>query len=189
MSAFTIHRVNPKQWMNVLKEWMHGARDPEKEWMKRILMKEDELWRHYSPPPLPRNNSCGHQQYTHQHVSPERVLNDLLRARLSRSRMIWLLAHSLPPSPLPAESSTGDIHTGRLTRGTICWGEGGRKGGGGEEPNSGPQESLVLYKSFNTLLSLTCSSCSICVSITEKKYMVLSYFSSKGWEKEWNIEE
>jgi hypothetical protein len=36
----------------------------------------------------------------------QRVMNDLKRARLPRGRLIWLLAHPLPP--LPSVSSTGD---------------------------------------------------------------------------------
>jgi hypothetical protein len=36
------------------------------------------------------------------------VLNDLLRARYSSSRMIWLLSYPLPPPPILSVSSPGD---------------------------------------------------------------------------------
>jgi hypothetical protein len=45
-----------------------------------------------------------------------------LRNRLCGRRMIWLL--SLPPSPLPSVSSTGDTQEGS-ERETTCWGGGG----------------------------------------------------------------
>jgi hypothetical protein len=45
------------------------------------------------------------------------VLNDLQRARLSRGRMIWLLAHPFPPSR--QQISTGDTQEDQ-ERETIC---------------------------------------------------------------------
>jgi hypothetical protein len=61
--------------------------------------------------------------------------------RLSRGRMIWLLAHS----PFPSKSSTGDTQEKLADR---------RVGGEGGWASSRiiiTQESLVLYKSLNTL--------------------------------------
>ena len=63
----------------------------------------------------------------------QRVLNDLLRARLSRGgRMIWLLAYPLPP--LPSVSSTDDSLE---DRGNLLTGEKkrGKRGGQGEKLN------------------------------------------------------
>ncbi len=69
--------------------------------------------------------------------SEQRVLNDLLRTRLSRCRMIWLLLHILPLSPvgkltiflsLPVRSRSS-LLTGR--RGD------GQDMGGGEAPYDG----------------------------------------------------
>ncbi len=55
----------------------------------------------------------------------------LWRARLSRLRMIWLLAHPLPPTPFPF-SKLDRCHTGRdWERETVCW----RKRVVGEKPN------------------------------------------------------
>ncbi len=69
----------------------------------------------------------------------QRGLNDLQRTRLSRRHMIWLLPHPLP-SPV---SKLDRRHTGRLRkRDNLLTEEGGRR-----------RESLVFYKSFNTLCS------------------------------------
>jgi hypothetical protein len=70
----------------------------------------------------------------------QRVLNDLERTRLSRCRIIRLLAHSSPP-PSPV-SKLDRRHTGRLRkRDNLLTREEGM--GVGEEPNIQPQESLV----------------------------------------------
>jgi hypothetical protein len=69
--------------------------------------------------------------------------------------MIWLLVHPLypppPPPPISPDSKLDRIQTGRLkNRDNLLTGEAGR----GKEPNHKsliPQESLVLYTSFNTL--------------------------------------
>jgi hypothetical protein len=58
----------------------------------------------------------------------QRLMNNLLRTRLYRSRMIWLLIH-----PLPLIKLTG--------------GKGGMDGRGANRR----RENLVLYNSFNTL--------------------------------------
>jgi hypothetical protein len=59
----------------------------------------------------------------------QRVLNDLKRARLSRDRMIWLLAHSFPPSLV---SYLDQRHTGRMRkRDNLLLGEGEEGGGQG----------------------------------------------------------
>ncbi len=56
---------------------------------------------------------------------------DIERARLSRGRMLWLLAHPFPPSPV---SKLDRRHTGRLrNRDNLLSGEGGK--GVGEDPN------------------------------------------------------
>ncbi len=57
-------------------------------------------------------------------------------------RMVWF--SSTPSPPLPVVSLTGD--TGRLRKRNNLTGE-----GGGGEKGARRQESLVLYKSFNTL--------------------------------------
>ncbi len=132
---------------------------------------KESWWRRMSsdvtnPPPFPRKNSCVDISSTHINTSPQREYWMIYWGPGSLA-VVWFGSSPTPP-PFPVKKlDRRHTLTGRLTRGTTCWGEGGRKGVG-EEPNSGPQESLVLYKSFNTLLSLTCSSCSICVSITEK---------------------
>ncbi len=81
----------------------------------------------------------------------QRVLNDLQRPRLFRGRrVIWLLAHPLPPSPV---SKLDWRHTRRQRkRDKLLIGEGGK--GVSEEPNhktSRKQKSLLLYISFDTL--------------------------------------
>jgi hypothetical protein len=58
----------------------------------------------------------------------QRVLNDLLRARLSRGRMIWLLAH-----PAPLTNKLDWRHRERERQVADGRGEGGR--GVGKEPN------------------------------------------------------
>jgi hypothetical protein len=72
----------------------------------------------------------------------QRVLNDLQRARLSRSLMILLLTHHLP--------SEGDTQKD-WERETTCWRQRGVGLGCARSRIIRPQESLVLYKSFNTL--------------------------------------
>jgi hypothetical protein len=98
---------------------------------------------------LPAAATCEKKQkITHLRCSPppflnghfsQRVLIDLQRAGLSCGRMIWLLAS---PFPLPSNRR----HMGKLR---LSHGIGGKEVG--EEPNLPPQESLALYKSFNTL--------------------------------------
>jgi hypothetical protein len=75
----------------------------------------------------------------------QRVMNDLYRTRLSLHRMIWLLPHPLPP--FPSVSSTGGTQED-WERETTCWR--GRWGMGRSQIIQ-RWESLVLYKSFNTL--------------------------------------
>ncbi len=53
----------------------------------------------------------------------QRVLNDLQRSRLSRSRMIWLLSY--PLLPLTSLSSTSDTQED-WERETTCWPDRGR---------------------------------------------------------------
>ncbi len=63
----------------------------------------------------------------------QRILNELWRARLSRSRMIWLLAHPLLPSPV---SNLDRRPQEDWERETTCWRETSGGGGGrGVEPN------------------------------------------------------
>jgi hypothetical protein len=77
----------------------------------------------------------------------QRVLNDLWRARPFLFRMIWLLAHHLPLSPV---SKLDRRHTGSLRKkDNLLTGE-EEEGGLGAESYDW-QESLVLYLSFNTL--------------------------------------
>jgi hypothetical protein len=58
-------------------------------------------------------------------------MNDLQRAWLSLGRMIWLLGHPLPPSPV---SKLDRRHTGRLRkRGKLFTGEEAKGGGRGAE--------------------------------------------------------
>jgi hypothetical protein len=72
----------------------------------------------------------------------QRVMNDLQRSRLSSRRMIWLLS----PSPPPPVSKLDGQHVEKMRkRDNMLMGEGGRS------QIIGRRESLVLYKSFNTL--------------------------------------
>ncbi len=80
------------------------------------------------------------------HRDGQRELNDLYSGRLSRGRMIWLLALPLP-TPLPSVSSwTGDTQERHN-----YWRERGEGRRWARRLILRPQESLVLYKSFNTL--------------------------------------
>ncbi len=64
-------------------------------------------------------------------------------------RMIWLFGHPLSPSLV---SKLGRRHTGRLRkRDNLADGRGGGWRGRAWSRIIRPQESLVLYKSFNTL--------------------------------------
>jgi hypothetical protein len=81
-----------------------------------------------------------------------RPLDNVLLKRRAPDRCVrinWLLTHPLPPLPPPV-SKLDQRHMGRLRmRDNLQTGE--REGKGmGEEPNLRPQETLVLYKSFNT---------------------------------------
>ncbi len=77
------------------------------------------------------------------------VLSELRRTRLSRHRMIWLLPHPLPSTPVSKLSVFLCLPVCRWSSFT---------GGGGGEPNRRRRESLVLYKSFSTLWSPLCNS-------------------------------
>jgi hypothetical protein len=84
-------------------------------------------------------------------VSPslmQRVLYDFERTRLSRRRMIWLLPHQLHP---PASILSLFLSLPVCRRSSLLTGEGGR--GWGRSQIIRRRESLVLYKSFNTLRS------------------------------------
>jgi hypothetical protein len=72
-------------------------------------------------------------------ICSQRALNDLRRARLSISRMIWLLAHSLPPSP---GSKLDRRHTGRLKKSDNL-----HMGGGGRGAES--YDRKKVYPSIN----------------------------------------
>jgi hypothetical protein len=97
-----------------------------------------------------------HSQFLPHNLSPfsllrslvgheQRVLNDLQRSRLSRGLMILLL-------PQPLTLSRHRRHTGRLKKERqLADGIGGE--GWGRSQIIRPQESLVLYISFNTLWS------------------------------------
>jgi hypothetical protein len=77
----------------------------------------------------------------------QRVMKDLYWTGLSRRGMIWLLPHPLRLSlqQVVSLSQSSCVSLVKLTEG---------KGGGvGEAPNNIMRESLVLYKSFNTLCS------------------------------------
>jgi hypothetical protein len=83
----------------------------------------------------------------------QRVLNDLWMTRLSRCRVVWLLHHplSLPPSTV---SKLERRHTGRLRkRDNLLKGERMRD----RTQIIQQQESLVIYKSFNTLWCRECT--------------------------------
>jgi hypothetical protein len=76
----------------------------------------------------------------------QRVLNHLLRTRLYYDRMICLLDHPLPPSPVSKLS---------LFLSFPVWPR-GRGGEVGEEPKHTTAIKPALYKSFNTLWAVGC---------------------------------
>ncbi len=80
-------------------------------------------------PTIERN--CNYEYAFHRQTYSQRVLNDLSRARLSRDRMIWILAR--PLLPLPSTSSTGDTQKNEEER-QLANGRGVRVVG--EEPNN-----------------------------------------------------
>jgi hypothetical protein len=101
----------------------------------------------------------------------QRVLNDIWGARLSRGRMIWLLAH---PLPLSLVSKLDRRHTGRLRkRDDLLTGEVGK----GRVRR--PQKSLVLYKSLNTLWCQCFSARRTPPMISEIKHTNFSLFSTQ----------
>jgi hypothetical protein len=74
-----------------------------------------------------------------------------IEACLSCGRMIWLLANPLPPS-LPFSICSLFLGPPVCRRSSLMTRV--REGEGvGEDPNRSTQESLALYKSFNTVLS------------------------------------
>ncbi len=97
----------------------------------------------------------------------QRVLNVLLRARLSRRRMIWLPLVT-PVSKLDRE------HTGRLRkRGFLLTGD----GMGGAQIIS-RLVSLVFYKTFNTLRLLLFNCCTL-QPLNSDKHLPPSPFTGK----------
>jgi hypothetical protein len=89
-------------------------------------------------------------------VFSQRVLNDLWRTRLSRRRMIWLLAHPLT-SPV---RKLDRRYTGSLRRETICIrergeGEGGAKLYDGEKAWSSINHSKLSCLQHYQILGLT----------------------------------
>jgi hypothetical protein len=62
------------------------------------------IWQFPSP-------SLGTVSWVAVHWAGQRVLNDLLRARLSRGRMVWLLAHPLPLLPSVMKGLVARSHT------------------------------------------------------------------------------
>ncbi len=85
-------------------------------------------------------------------IPPQRVLNELWRTRLSRRRMMWLLAHPLPP--LPSAISTGDTQED-WERETTCWqerGVGGAWGGGEAYPDDGEKAWFSINHSILSVL-------------------------------------
>ncbi len=78
------------------------------------------------------------------HASNQKILNDLWRTWLSQDSTIWLL----PPTPF---SKLDQRYTRKLIkRSNLLMGEGGGRRWGRSQI-IGWRESLVLYKSFNTL--------------------------------------
>jgi hypothetical protein len=99
------------------------------------------------PPPPPRRFSQWRELWLWTMCQNQRVLNDLKRARLLA--VVW--CGSSPAPPLRSVSSTGG-HTGRLRkRDNLLTGGGRGRGRWARSWIIRPQESLVLYKSFNTL--------------------------------------
>ncbi len=80
------------------------------------------------------------------YIIPQRVLNDLWRARLSSGRMIWL-----PEHPPPHPSSKLDQRNIGRTEKKIELADGRGRRGWARSRIIRPQERLILYKSFNTL--------------------------------------
>ncbi len=77
----------------------------------------------------------------------KRILIVLKKTRLSRRRMIWLLPRQLPPlhpSPVSKFSLSSCVLPVKLF-------DGGRGRGGERRQIIRPQESVALYKLFNTL--------------------------------------
>ncbi len=66
------------------------------------------------------------------------------------SRLIWLLAHTLPPPP-PVKLDRR--LTGRLRRETTCW-----RGGGARSRIRRPEEGLVLYCILHSIISVCSAS-------------------------------
>ncbi len=89
-----------------------------------------------------------------KYTKVQRVLNDLQRTRLSHPCIIWLLHHPLYPPlpPLTSVSSTGDTKED-WKRDILLLGYEKREWGRSQIIQ--PQDSLVLYKSFNTLYNGT----------------------------------
>ncbi len=100
------------------------------------------------------------------HKEAQTVLNDLWRARLSRSRMIWLLAHPLPPSSI---SKLNRRHTGRTSQRDNLLTGGGE--GVGEEPNH------TTWSSINHVISLF-ENVYACVRV---------WFKKAGLSPDWNF--
>jgi hypothetical protein len=71
-------------------------------------------------------------------------MNDSQRSRFSRHFIIWLLAHPLPPLPV---SSRLSFSVFLCVTGSAHWRERGRE----RSQIIRPQESQVLYRSFNNL--------------------------------------
>jgi len=99
-------------------------------------------------------------------------------------------SYDMAPRPLPPSArKLNRRHTHRKTdKKTTCWGEtGGREWARSRILQR--QESLVFYN--HSILSIF-PHLFLLLNLRLyhwKKDMVLSYFSSRRWEKEWNIEE
>jgi hypothetical protein len=80
----------------------------------------------------------------------QRVLYNLIEDQAFRRRMIWFLSGFPPtPPPLPSVSSTSESHRKTEKKRQLSDWRGGK--GWARSRILRPQESLVLYKSFNTL--------------------------------------
>jgi hypothetical protein len=84
--------------------------------------------------------------------STPQVLNDLQRARLSCGCMIRLHTHPIHP-PLPRQHLVSLSQSSRVSPVELTEGRGGK--GRAWSRIIRPQESLVLYKSFSTLWTLS----------------------------------
>ncbi len=109
----------------VLKKWrsLNGARQAEP---AANLGKKDQTGINQKRPTVFAVVLCGFDPPFLPYISlslSQRVLNDLYRARLPRGRMIWLLAHTLAPSP--TVNSTSDKHKTGRERDTLITGEEG----------------------------------------------------------------